>query len=84
MQKKKKGLEIAIREIGFGSPENDSVNILFIVSEPDAAAAYVLANTTAFLVRREPSPLTSFNNIDFCSLRRYLYLLMLVGVLLTL
>jgi hypothetical protein len=79
-----KSLEIAIRESGFGSLENNSVDNLFIVSEAEAAAAYVLANTTAFLVSREPFPVTSFNNIDFCSLKRYLCSLMLVGVLLKL
>jgi hypothetical protein len=71
-----KSLEIAIRESGFGSLENGSVDNLFIVSEPDAAAAYALANTTAVLVSREPFPVTSFNNINFCSLRRYLCFLM--------
>jgi hypothetical protein len=42
----------AIHESGFGSVENDSVNNLFIVSEPEAAAAHVLASTTAVLVSR--------------------------------
>lgn len=45
-------MERAIRESGFGSVENDSVDNLFIVSEPEAAAAYVLASTTAVLVSR--------------------------------
>ncbi|PMD44863.1 hypothetical protein L207DRAFT_240865 [Hyaloscypha variabilis F] len=43
-----KSLEIAIRESGFGNLENDSIDNLFIVSEPEAAAAYLLASTTAF------------------------------------
>lgn len=48
-----KNMERAIRESGFGSVENDSVDNLFIVSEPEAAAAYVLANTTAVLQPKE-------------------------------
>jgi hypothetical protein len=79
-----KCLEIAIRKSGFGSVENDSVDNLFIVSEPEAAATYVLASTTTVLVSREPLPVINFNNIDFSSLRRHLCLLMLVGVLLIL
>lgn len=45
-----KNMERAIRESGFGSVENDCVDNLFIVSEPEAAAAYVLASTTTVLV----------------------------------
>lgn len=45
-------MERAIRESGFGNVENDSVDNLFIVSEPEAAAAHVLASTTAVLVSR--------------------------------
>jgi hypothetical protein len=76
-------MERAICESGFGSVENDSVDNLFIVSEPEAAAAYVLASTTAVLVSPESLAVTNFTNIDLCSLRRHLCLLMLVEVQLT-
>jgi hypothetical protein len=76
-------MERAIRESGFGSVENDSVDNLFIVSEPEAAAAYVLASTTAVLVSQGSLAVIKFNNIDHCSLRRHLYLLMLAEALLT-
>lgn len=46
----RKNMERAIRESGLGSVENNSVDNLFVVSEPEAAAAYVLASTTAVLV----------------------------------
>ncbi|KFZ03935.1 hypothetical protein V502_10543 [Pseudogymnoascus sp. VKM F-4520 (FW-2644)] len=41
-----KNMERAICESGFGSVQNNSVDNLFIVSEPEAAAAYMLASTT--------------------------------------
>jgi hypothetical protein len=47
-----KNMVRAISKSGFGSVENDSVDNLFIVSEPEAAAAHVLASTTAVLVSR--------------------------------
>jgi hypothetical protein len=78
-----KNMERAIRESGFGSVENDSVDNLFIVSEPEAAAAYVLASTTAVLVSQESRAVINFNNIHLCSLRRHLCLLMPVEALLT-
>jgi hypothetical protein len=78
-----KNMERAIRESGFGSVENDSVDNLFIVSEPEAAAAYVLASTTAVLVSQKTLAVINFNNMHFCSLRRHLCLLMPVEALLT-
>jgi len=38
-------METAIRRSGFGNLQNGSVEDLFIVSEPEAASAHVLANT---------------------------------------
>lgn len=78
-----KNMERAIRETGFGRVKNNSVDNLFIVSEPEAAAAYVLASTTAVLVCLKSLRVSNFNNTDNCSLRRRLCLLMLVEVLLT-
>jgi hypothetical protein len=48
-----RNMERAINESGFGRVVNDSVDNLFIVSEPEAAAAYVLASTTTVSVRPE-------------------------------
>ncbi|KAI9641478.1 hypothetical protein NHQ30_010285 [Ciborinia camelliae] len=42
-------MERAIRESGFGGVENDNVDNLFIVLEPEAAAAYMLTSTTTVL-----------------------------------
>ncbi|OBT51183.1 hypothetical protein VE04_08148 [Pseudogymnoascus sp. 24MN13] len=44
-----KNMERAICESRFGSVQNNSVDNLFIVSEPEAAAAYMLASTIAVL-----------------------------------
>jgi hypothetical protein len=54
-------MEKAIRASEFGSVENDSVDNLFIVSEPEAAAAYVLASTTAVLVSLKSLAMISFS-----------------------
>lgn len=51
-------MERAIGESGFGSVDNDSIDNLFIVSEPEAAAAYVLANTTEVSVSRKSLAIT--------------------------
>lgn len=60
-------MERAIRESGFGSVENDSVDNLFIVSEPEAAAAYMLASTTAVLVSQGFLAVTNFITLTFAA-----------------
>ncbi len=77
-----KNMERAIRESGFGSVQNDSVDNLFIVSEPEAAAAYMLATSTEVLVSQESYIVMNFNNIGHDSPGRHLCSLMLVEVLL--
>jgi hypothetical protein len=62
-----KNMERAISESGFGSVENDSVDNLFIVSEPEAAAAYVLASTNVVLVSQSASPLQTLITLIFAA-----------------
>ncbi|KAM0169736.1 hypothetical protein ACHAPF_009685 [Botrytis cinerea] len=48
-----KNMERAMRESGLGRVENDSVDNLFIVSEPEAAAAYMLASESTSVITGE-------------------------------
>lgn len=78
-----RNMERAICESGLGSAENDCVDNLFIVSEPEAAAAYVIASTTTILVSDSFHSIESCSNVNMYSRGRLLCFLMLAGELLT-
>ena len=77
-----KNMERAMRESGLGRVENDSVDNLFIVSEPEAAAAYMLASeSTSVIVSCMFLAIFNIDNIYIHRPERHSFSLMLVVVL---